>query len=280
MVERYHLVLAVIALFVGSVLLVVDLSAARWLSAPQRPSVTLRLGAARRPRAARWPSAARWPTAVRWLSSRLIALAGVVGALLGGLGSPRAWPWLVVAVLVVAWPDEPASAHPLGRYTAALTVVSLAGVWSAVPDTEPALAVGLVLAPMALVRAVRGPSAGPAATAALVVAVSGAVWVGSAGWGAALATFVAVGVVAVGPLVLGFGRALAGTSLAVLAGAHTLAALVVPRVVMRQSVPVAVGIGLGVLVLLTGLCAVVGHRDPAADRPAHRSGVRPRRRSG
>ncbi len=136
----------------------------------------------------------------------VLALAGVAGVLLGGWGSTRVWPWVVAATLVVAWPDRPSRPHPLGRHAVGCTVVSLLGVWSAVPDTEPALAAGLVLAPVALVRSARGPSVGPGGTAALVVAVLGAVWVGSAGWGAALATAAAVGVVAVGPLVLGFAR--------------------------------------------------------------------------
>ncbi|MEI2700596.1 MAG: hypothetical protein V9E94_20495 [Microthrixaceae bacterium] len=78
-------------------------------------------------------------------------------------------------------------------------------------------------------------------TAALVVALVGSVWVGSAGWGSALASVCAVGAVAVAPLVLGFGRPLAGRAWWTLASAHVVVVLVVPRAVMRWSLPARVG---------------------------------------
>ena len=69
----------------------------------------------------------------------------------------------------------PVIAHPLGEWTVALTVVSLVGVWSAVPDTEPPLAAGCVLVGLGAERLVAGRAVGRPGTAALVVAVAGAV---------------------------------------------------------------------------------------------------------
>lgn len=229
---RYHLTLAVVALAVGAGVAVAD---------------------------GRSPGVRR----------RALGAAGLAGALLGGWGSPRGWPWLVAAALLVVAEDRPEPAHPLGRLVPALTVVSLAGVWAAVPDTEPPLAAALVLLPSALLRAARGTRTGVAGTAALVVAVLGAVWVGSAGWGAALASAGAVGAVAVAPAVARFGREWRGRAAAVVVAAHLVVALVVPRLVMRRSPAVAAAAALAALAALGGVAAVVAvvSRVPTRDGP-------------
>ena len=165
--------------------------------------------------------------------------------MLGGWGNPRSWPWWLAALAVALSPDRPTPTHPLGRWAAPLAVVSLVGVWAAVPDTEPPLAVGVALAPLAALRLWRGPAVGPAGTGVLVVAVLGSTWVGSAG-GAPHSPRLPRSVWSlVAPLVMGFGATLRGQHLVLLAGAHTVVALAVPRVIMDQTVPVAVAIALG-----------------------------------
>ncbi len=144
MVERYHLVLAAWAVGAGLLL------------------------------------AATTRFAPSFVQRRLVALAGLTGAVLGAWNDPRRWPWLVAAALVVAWSDDPTRPHPLEEWAAPLAVVSLVGVWASVPDTEPALAAGAVLALLALALAVTRRPVGPAGTVALGVAVLGPVWVGSA----------------------------------------------------------------------------------------------------
>jgi hypothetical protein len=218
MIERYHLDLALAALVVGAGLAALSVAS---------------------------PAVAR----------RSVAAAGLLGAVLGGWGSPRAWPWAVAAVAVLMVADHPDPGHPLGVWAVPATIISLVGVWSAVPDTEPPLAAAAVLAPLAVAGVVQGRRPGPAGTAASVVAVCGATWVGSAGWGAALAASCAVGLVAVAPLVWGFGRVASGRVLVGLLTAHVVVALVVPRTVMSRPVPVAVGIAAAVLVGLAALCA-------------------------
>ena len=166
MAERYHLALASWALLTGAALLLLG----RML--PERAS------------------------------AHALGAAGFAGALLGGWGSGRALPWVLAAGVVALRADRPPGCHPLGEWVLPATLVSLIGVWAAVPDTEPALAAGCVLAPFAMARVLNHRSAGPAGTAALLVMVIGSVWVGSAGWGRALATLSTVGMVAVAPLVL------------------------------------------------------------------------------
>ena len=101
MVERYHLVLAAWAVGAGLLL------------------------------------AATTRFAPSFVQRRLVALAGLTGAVLGAWNDPRRWPWLVAAALVVAWSDDPTRPHPLEEWAAPLAVVSLVGVWASVPDTEP-----------------------------------------------------------------------------------------------------------------------------------------------
>lgn len=188
------------------------------------------------------------------VSSRVVAIAAAGGALLGSWGNPRGAFWLIPAIVVVLWADDPGKPHPLGRYTVALAVVALAGIWAAVPDTEPPLAAACALLPISVVYAVKGRIPGPAATLALVVAMAGAVWVGSAGWGAALATVGAVGLIASAPVVIGFGKVLHARRFFVLVVLQGLVGLLLPRSVMSRPVAVAVGV---VIVVNAALAALV-----------------------
>ncbi len=220
-VDRYHVALGATALAVGLALAVIE-----WWS----------------------------PEGVR---RRAIAVAGLAAALLGGSGTARAWPWWLAAGLVVIVADDGAAEdqHPLGRSVGVLAVAGLIGVWVAVPDTEPPLVAAVLLTPLVASQAARGRPVGRAGTAALVVAVLGAVWVGSAGRGSALAAVCAVGAVAVAPLVLGLTRPLVGPRWWTLAGAHLVVVLAVPRVVMRWSVPLAWCASVVSLLLLAAVAA-------------------------
>jgi hypothetical protein len=216
-IERYHLVLAAVAWAAGLCLALVDQRVPAW-------------------------------------SRRVIAVAGVLAAVLGAWGVPRGWPWLVVAVALVVPADDPSRVHPLGGWALPLTVVALVGVWAAVPDTEAPLASAAVLVPLAVLRPARGAAVGPPATAALVVVLTGAVWVGSAGRAAALCAMCAVGLIALAPVVCGFGRALQGRALGELVVAQATVSLVVPRLVMERSVATAVAVALGVTLVLVAWC--------------------------
>lgn len=263
-IERWHLVLAAQALVAGVVVAGLD----------------------------------RW--APRVVTARAVALAGLVGAVLGGWGNARWLPWVVPAALLLVVADREQPEHPLGRWVVALTVVSLVGVWSAVPDTEPPLAAACVLAPIGLSRLQSTRSVGPVGTAALVVAVFGAVWVGSAGWGAALATGCAVGMVLCAPLAVGIVSTTSTTYLsgsggrdrqavsvpgqrkgageptatvrptrrAAVVGAHMVVALVVPRSIMRLG-PARAGLiaaGVLVVVVVVARAMLAPDRNSAGDR--------------
>lgn len=232
-VERWHLVLAAQALVAGVVVAGLD----------------------------------RW--APRVVTARAVALAGLVGALLGGWDNARWLPWIVPAALLLVVADREQPEHPLGRWVVALTVVSLAGVWSAVPDTEPPLAAACALAPIGLSRLQSARSVGPVGTTALVAAIFGAVWVGSAGWGAALATGCAVGMVLCAPLAVGFPKGtVRPTRRAAVVCAHLVVALVVPRSIMRLGPARAGLIAAGVLVVLVVVARVMlaPDRNSAGDR--------------
>lgn len=194
-------------------------------------------------------------------SSRVVAIAAAGGALLGAWGNPRGPLWVIPAILVVLWADDPREPHPLGRYTVALAVVALAGIWAAVPDTEPPLAAACALLPVSVSHAVKGRMPGPGATLALVVAMAGAVWVGSAGWGAALATVGAVGLIASAPVVIGFAKVVDGRRLVVLVVLQALVGLFLPRLVMSRSVGVALGIVVSVNAALAAFGWVWGRRS-------------------
>jgi hypothetical protein len=233
-VERYHLGLAAAALLAGVAVAAAD----RWA-----PAVAGRHG---------------------------VGLAGLAGAVLGGWGNPRWLPWLAAAAVVAAVPDGERPAHPLGRWVVPLTVAGLVGVWSAVPDTEAPLVAGAALAPLGALRAAGGRTVGPAGTAALVAAVAGAAWVGSAGWGSALAAgVVGLGMVAVAPAVAGVGAGpLAGRPLVAVVAAHLAVVLTVPRLVIGGPLPAAVGVAAGAGAVLAAVAYVAGGRPAAVAGPA------------
>lgn len=195
-----------------------------------------------------------------------IATAGVVAAFMAAQHSHRWVPWTAAALIALAIaaatelraprPDGVTAHHPLDPLTAVLTVASLVGVWSAVPDTEPAMAAGAVLAPMALVRIRNSRVVTPAAWLALCVMVLGATWVGSAGWPSAMAVACAVGLVGTAPIVGRFGALLSLGLLARLTIAHLLVALLLPRILMRRSPMGAWALGL----LVLGSVTLYAHR--------------------
>lgn len=227
MIERYHLVLAAQAIVVGLLATALD----RW--APER------------------------------LRNRVVAAAGVAAVFLGAWGNPRVLPWFVPACLLVIPADRPGRSHPLGRWTLAMAVASLAGVWSAVPDTEAPLAAGCVLAPLALGRGVGNRRlgnrhVGPVASGALVISILGAAWVGSAGWGAALASCAAAGMTVVAPCVVGFVTKPIGKGpVRWLLLGHLPVALLLPRLVAFRSVVVAIVIDLIALACLVVIAMLV-----------------------
>ena len=157
-----------------------------------------------------------------------MSLFGVLGCLFLVSSTTSQWTqlrWLgwLLALLIVGIPDDWERIHPLGSATLPMAMVSLAGVWSAVPDTEPPLVVAMVLLPFALAtgiprcRGARGAiPVGPIGTIALVLSISGSTWVGSAGWGAARASVIAVGMILVAPAVIGFGATARSNRLAAL----------------------------------------------------------------
>ncbi len=210
-VDRYHLGLALVALLAGAV-----------VAAPDR----------------RLPAVSR----------RAVGLAALVGALLGGRGIDGAVIWCLFLALVAALPDRGEPPHVLEQWAVPFALVSLVGIWTAVPDTEPPLALACALAPVALAWVVRKRSVGPVGTAALVAGVVGAVWVGSAGRTAVLVSVVALGMVAIAPLVsLGRQWHPSGQGWIVLGVVHAVVALGVPRQLLDVDVPTA---------LLWGLAAV------------------------
>lgn len=191
-----------------------------------------------------------------------VAAAGAIAALIGIESSPRWAPWLVPAIVVVGVAlalevrggrSVQVAGHPLDPITALLAVVTLIGVWSAVPDTEPAIAGAVLLLPLAATRLRWHRPVTPTAWLALVVIIGGSVWVGSAGWPSALAVVCVAGLVATAPLVAGFGAPLATSLVIRLGGAQAVVALVLPRAMMRQTPWIAWTIGLSAVAVLTAL---------------------------
>lgn len=154
--------------------------------------------------------------------------------------------------------------HPLGRHAWPLVLVSLAGVWSAVPDTEAPLAAATALAPIAGVRWWRGRPPTPPATAVLVGVVVVAALAGSAGRPGAVMTWTAVGAVAVAPTVAGFPtrRSVRGAGLVAVASAHVAVAVPGARALMRLDRWPAVALGLLWLLLVAVAVAGALRRTP------------------
>lgn len=234
MISRYHLDLAVIALALGVVVLVATMRA---------------------------------PV----LGNRAVAVAGAVGAMLGSLTTSGGVIWVISAVLVVWFADDARRPHPLGRPTLLLAVVALAGIWTGVPDTEPPIAAGLVLFPVAVRYFVTRRPPGPTATLAVVIAMTGAVWTGSAGWGSALATLGAVGLIASAPLTIGFRPVPDTPRLALLVGSQFLVGALLPRFVAFRSVPMAVGVSVGVNLALVVVAFAVAGRRPRRSSESERT---------
>ncbi len=223
-VERFHLAFILVCLALGVSLLLVD-----------------RLG---------------W----RPWTARSVAVAGILAPCLSAGDTSRWTVWLAVAALVLPFPDDGVPAHPLGRWTLLLALAGLAGVWAAVPDTEPVVAAAGVLAPLAVDRSVRGPAPGPAGSAAAVVAICGAVWAGAAGRGAALASVVALGMLVVLPAVVGWGAdRVRPERTGWVVVAHVVVVLVVPRLVTGLDVAVAWSAAGAAVV---GLCLVARWSRP------------------
>ncbi len=149
-------------------------------------------------------------------------------------------------------PTIPTRAHPLGRFCLPLVVVTLVGIGVAVPDTEPPVATAAVILPVIVGWSFARRSPGPAATIAVVLAMGGAVWVGSAGWGAARAGLGAIGLIALLPLVRGFGRVVPMPGLGVLVALQGITGVVLPRMLDERSVVVAVLLAVAVNVVLVG----------------------------
>ena len=222
MIDRYHVLLAAVALGIGGVLALVD----------SRGPLVFRL---------------RVPGLVLSAASLLAVWAGVA----------RSFPWMLVAAVAVAPADPGRPPHPLGRWTWPLALVSLVGVWSAVPDTEPALAAAVCLAPVAALRWWRDESPGPVGTGMLVALVMGAAWVGAAERVAPLCTAVAVGAVLVAPVLLGYRRPLRGAGLAVTSVAHCVLALAGSRAIMAMAPADAIA-GAVVLLALDAVAVMAG----------------------
>lgn len=191
----------------------------------------------------------------RW--NRAVAAQGFLAAAIVTWVAPdtrRCVPWLVLAAVLLLVADQPERPHPFGRFTGVATLAGLGGAWLAIPDTEPPLVAAAVLAPLATVQLLRDRAPGPSGTSALVAAIAGSVWVGSAGWGSALAAVVAVGGIGFSPLVIGFGVVLRGRFLAAALALHCAVVLVVPRSVMGSTVR---GAWVAVLVASLGLGAAL-----------------------
>ena len=125
-IDRYQITVAAVAVVAGALIAAID----HWARTIARPDAfTVRMIA------------------------RSWAIAGLAGALIGGWLSPRSTPWWIAAVAVLLPADGGGvdrRAHPLGRSVPVLALVGLVGVWSAMPDTEPAVAVAFTLAPLTL----------------------------------------------------------------------------------------------------------------------------------
>ena len=169
---------------------------------------------------------------------------------------------VVLAVLdAVAVPTAaPRRSHPLGPAVLPFAVVSMVAIWSAVPDTEPAVVVLGVLVPCALGRWSRRTTVGPIGWAAVCVAGAVAAVLGAAGRVGPLSSVCALGAVVLAPAQLGFGRrTLTGRDLGIVAVAQ-LGLAVVVRATVHRTAPVAWTMGLvGLVAVGLVLAATAGH---------------------
>jgi hypothetical protein len=227
-IDRYHLLLAAVAFGIGLALTVVDL---------------------------------RGPLVFRSRVTGLVLSAAALLSVVAGVA--RFLPWAVVAMVALAPADDGDPPHPLGRWTWPLALVSLVGVWASVPDTEPALVAGMLLAPVAATRCRRDESPGPVGTGLLVAIIVGAAWVGAAERVAPLCTATAVGAVLMAPLLLGYRRRLSGPGLALVAAVHSVLALGGCRWIMTMRPADA----LGAAVVVMGLDAIAVLAGAALSRP-------------
>lgn len=229
--ERYHLGVALVAVLAGVAVAVAD----------------------------------RWVPAV---APRAVAGAVLVGAAIGGRGLGGSLVWWGLCAALVLIPDTGTQRHPLGRWALPLVLVSVFGVWSAVPDTEPPLALACALAPLAVERVRRGVSVGSAATAALVVGTAGAVWVGSAGKDALLASVCALGMVLFAPLVaIGHPWRPTGAGWTVVVAVHVVVALTIPRLLIGMGTGAAALLGFAAF-SVSGAVALAVSRSSALSVPA------------
>ncbi len=175
---------------------------------------------------------------------------------------------VVLALLdVLVVPAAPARrSHPLGPAVLPLAVISVVAIWSAVPDTEPAVVVLGVLVPCALGRWSRRTTVGPIGWAAVCVAGAVAALLGAAGRVGPLSSVCALGVVVLAPVQVGFGRrVLTGRNLAVVAVAQ-LGLAVVVRAAVHRSAPAAWTLALSGLVVVGLVLAAAAGRTAVGDR--------------
>ncbi|MCZ7631252.1 MAG: hypothetical protein M5U19_20370 [Microthrixaceae bacterium] len=131
------------------------------------------------------------------------------------------------------------------------------------------------LTPLAPWHLIKGTVPGPVGTAAVVVAVLGAAWVGSAGWGSALASMGAVGLIATAPLLNGFREVADRSALSVLVGLQSVVGLLLPRLVMSRAVHVASGLSIAVNALLVLVSIVILGLSPGRPRNRRCGETRP-----
>ena len=172
---------------------------------------------------------------------------------------------LALLDLLVVPAVPPRRSHPLGPAVLPFAVVSVAAIWSAVPDTEPAVVVLGVLVPCALGRWSRRTTVGPIGCAAVCVAGAVAAVLGAAGRVGPLSSVCALGAVVLAPVQLGFGRrTLTSRDLGVVAAAQVGLAVVV-RTTVHRSAPVAWTMALAGLGVVGLLLAVTAGRAAGGD---------------
>lgn len=236
LIGRYQVVLACVSLAVGSAVVLADrLARHRHVGRPAADA----------------------------FSARLLGAAGVAGCVLGGWAHPGVGIWLVAAVLAAVPADGGETTHPLGTAVVPMTLASIAGLWLAVPDTEPAVAMSCVLIPVAVWENHKGVRPAPAGTVALAVMVSGVALVGAAGRPVVVAGLCSVVMIIAVPIMTGWHRITVRSHRLTLVGAHMVVVLSVPRLLMGRTWRVS----LLVAALITSALLVVS----ASVRPERRA---------